>query len=63
MRGNADMIKACVFDLDGTLLDSLRDIANSANYALANNGYPQWDVEQYRSFVGDGVLTLLQRAL
>jgi len=57
------MLKACIFDLDGTLLNSLRDIANSTNYALAKNGYPQWDVDQYRYFVGDGILTLLQRAL
>jgi phosphoglycolate phosphatase len=57
------MINACVFDLDGTLLNSLQDIANSANYALAQHGYPQWDIDQYRYFVGDGLQTLLQRAL
>lgn len=57
------MIKACVFDLDGTLLNSLRDLADSTNYALRKNGYHQWDVEQYRLFVGDGLETLLQRCL
>jgi haloacid dehalogenase superfamily, subfamily IA, variant 1 with third motif having Dx(3-4)D or Dx(3-4)E len=57
------MIKACVFDLDGTLLDSLRDIAESTNYALSQNGYHQCEIEQYRLFVGDGLETLLRRAL
>lgn len=57
------MINACVFDLDGTLLNSLVDIANTTNYVLHKNGFPQWDLDQYRIFVCDGLPTLLQRAL
>lgn len=57
------MINACIFDLDGTLLNSLRDIANTTNYVLHKNGFPQWDLDQYREFVCDGLPALLQRAL
>ncbi len=57
------MINACVFDLDGTLLNSLRDIANSTNYALTRNGYQPCPVNQYRSFVGDGLEALIRRVL
>ncbi|MEA4924460.1 MAG: HAD family hydrolase [Syntrophomonadaceae bacterium] len=57
------MIHACVFDLDGTLLNSLKDIANSTNYALAHNGYQPCPVDQYRSFVGDGLEVLIRRVL
>jgi len=57
------LINACVFDLDGTLLNSLKDIANTTNYVLQKNGFPQWDLDQYRDFVCDGLPTLLQRAL
>ncbi len=52
----------CVFDLDGTLLNTLADLAASTNYALAQLGYPTHPVERYKRFVGDGILTLLQRA-
>ncbi len=54
---------AWIFDLDGTLLDTLTDIANSANQALESLGYPARDVEEYREFVGAGVRILFRRAL
>lgn len=57
------MIKLCVFDLDGTLVDSLQDLANSVNYALGKNGFPQRETDEFRYLVGDGVSILLQRAL
>jgi len=46
--------KAVLFDLDGTLLDTLQDIANSTNFALTGMGFPQHDTETYRYFVGLG---------
>ena len=55
--------RALLFDLDGTLLDTLQDIADSANSALAYFGFPQHELDAYRYFVGDGVETLAIRAL
>ncbi len=57
------MIKLCVFDLDGTLVDSLQDLADSVNYALEKNGFPGRETDEFRYLVGDGVAILLKRAL
>lgn len=54
--------RAVLFDLDGTLLNTLEDIADSMNQALSQNGFPQHPADAYRYFVGDGVKTLVQRA-
>jgi len=54
---------AIIFDLDGTLLDTLTDIAVSANRVLQSLGYPQHELELYREFVGAGVRVLFGRAL
>jgi len=54
---------AIIFDLDGTLLDTLRDIANAANTVLAGHGIPTRDIDEYRYFVGDGMRMLIHRAL
>lgn len=56
------MIQCCVFDLDGTLVNSLRDLAEATNYALLQNGISAKSVEEYRYFVGDGVFKLVERA-
>lgn len=50
-----------IFDLDGTLVDSLADIAEAANRALRTLGYPVHATDQYRFFVGDGLMTLARR--
>jgi len=55
--------KAILFDLDGTLLDTLDDLADSANAALARNGLATHPVDAYRQFVGDGVVSLMRRAV
>src|SRR5512139_3314449 len=55
--------KAALFDLDGTLLDTLRDIADSVNKALSSLGFPQHEVDAYKYFVGDGEDILAFRAL
>lgn len=57
------MIKLVIFDLDGTLLDTIEDLANSVNYALQANKFQSHPVEAYRFFVGNGVNKLLERAL
>ncbi len=56
------MIKAIVFDLDGTLLYTLPDIAAALNAALAEEGCPTWAVDDYRRFVGSGIRTAIRRA-
>lgn len=50
-----------IFDLDGTLLDTLADIATTANAVLARYGFPVHPQEKYRNFVGDGLTTLIER--
>ena len=48
-----------VFDLDGTLLDTLQDLANAVNYALEKQGMPKRTLEEVRQFVGNGVRLLM----
>lgn len=55
--------KAVIFDLDGTLLDTLTDLADSMNAVLEELGYPAHPADSYRTFVGDGVVNLVKRAL
>ncbi|MDR2129837.1 MAG: HAD family hydrolase [Odoribacteraceae bacterium] len=57
------MTRLLIFDLDGTLIDSLADLAASANHALQARGFPLHPVDAYRYFVGNGVTKLLERAL
>ena len=57
------MIKACIFDLDGTLLDTLSTISGYMNEALATEGIAPFEAERYKYFVGNGARTLVQRAL
>jgi phosphoglycolate phosphatase len=54
---------AVIFDLDGTLLDTLGDIARSANAVLLQRGFPEHPDEAYKYFCGDGVRVLFARAL
>lgn len=54
---------ACIFDLDGTLLNTLEDLKNSVNYALKQKNYPQRTAEEVRSFVGNGIPMLIKRAV
>ncbi|MCL2154524.1 MAG: HAD family hydrolase [Leptospirales bacterium] len=55
--------KAVVFDLDGTLLDTLDDLADSMNYVLEANGFPIHDINEYKYFVGNGLRNLVTKAL
>lgn len=56
-------LRAVVFDLDGTLLDSLEDLADSMNQVLTREGLPVHPVDAFRYFVGDGMEMLVRRAL
>ncbi|MBW1979994.1 MAG: HAD family hydrolase [Deltaproteobacteria bacterium] len=55
--------RGVLFDLDGTLLDTLEDLAGAVNRLLAERGYPTHSVDSYRYFVGNGPLMLITRAL
>jgi len=55
--------RAVVFDFDGTLLDTLQDLAESVNSVLNRSGFPEHSLEAYRHFVGDGVEELARRVL
>ncbi|MBU1228946.1 MAG: HAD family hydrolase [Proteobacteria bacterium] len=55
--------RALIFDLDGTLLDTLQDLADSGNAALAELGLPEHPADAYRLFVGLGVAELVRRML
>ena len=57
------MKKLIIFDLDGTLLNTIADLAHSTNYALNKLGYPTHDVEKYNFMVGNGINKLFERAL
>ena len=52
-----------IFDLDGTLLDTLNDLAASVNYALRMHGMPEHSIDDVRRFVGNGVRLLMERAV
>ena len=55
--------KTMIFDLDGTLLDTLEDLKNSVNYALEMTGNPIRTLDEIRQFVGNGILLLMERAV
>lgn len=55
--------KAVIFDLDGTLLDTIEDLADSMNAVLTLNGFSTHGLEAYKYFIGDGVTNLVRRAL
>lgn len=56
-------LRLAIFDLDGTLVDSVDDLAEAVNHALARVGLPPRTRDEVRSFIGDGARVLLQRAL
>lgn len=57
------MYQAVIFDLDGTILNTIDDLGNSANVILAAHGYPTHTIEQYKTFVGNGIPKLVERML
>lgn len=57
------MKKLVIFDLDGTLLNTIDDLGEAANYALEQCGYPMHQISSYPFFVGNGVKRLLERVL
>lgn len=62
-KSGVKLLKLVIFDLDGTLVNSLADLADAGNYALGKFGFPAHETEEYRYFVGSGVPELIRRAL
>ena len=56
-------VKAVIFDLDGTLLNTLDDLANAVNYGLSQYGFPTHETEKFKMFVGNGTDMMITRAL
>ena len=56
-------LKAVIFDLDGTILDTLGDLSNSVNFALQQNSLPLRSIDEVRAFVGNGIRLLIERAV
>lgn len=57
------MKRAVIFDLDGTLLNTLGDLAASVNFALRSCGYPGRSIDEVRTFIGNGVIMLMHRSV
>lgn len=55
--------QAVLFDMDGTLLDTLSDMQDAVNHILLENGWPQRTLEEIRAFVGNGAAKLMERAI
>ena len=56
------MYKYAIFDLDGTLADTLEDLANAVNYALDKNGFEKYPISSYKQMVGSGIVNLIKKA-
>ena len=63
VRGEEIMVQAVVFDLDGTLANTLEDLADAANYAISFFNAPPHTTNKYKYFIGDGIHKLIERAL
>ena len=55
--------KAAIFDMDGPILNTLEDLPDSPNYALAHHGFPERTIDEFRRFVGNGIRKLIERAV
>lgn len=55
--------KGVIFDLDGTLVDSIEDLADSMNIVLLRNNFPVHDLQSYKNFIGNGIRNLVSKAL
>ena len=57
------MIKCVIFDLDGTLIDTLKDLGVTTNEVLSEYGYSSIELDKFRYFIGNGIKKLIERSL
>lgn len=62
-RGTMKKYETVIFDLDGTLLNTLEDLRDGVNFVMRQNGYPERTLEEVRHFVGNGIRKLMERAV
>lgn len=62
-RGMMKKYETVIFDLDGTLLNTLEDLRDGVNFVMRQNGYPERTLEEVRHFVGNGIRKLMERAV
>ena len=55
--------KVYIFDMDGTILNTLEDLADALNYSLRTNNYPERTIDEVRRFVGNGIYKLVERGV
>lgn len=63
MKSGSKKYDACIFDLDGTLTDTLEDLKNSVNFAMRSMGFPERTLDEVRRFVGNGMEKLIKRSI
>ena len=56
-------MEAVIFDMDGTILDTLQDLRGSVNHALKMNGLPERSSKEIRSFLGNGMVQLIHKSV
>ena len=57
------MVRTVLFDLDGTLLDTLTDLSNSVNFALRTHKLPERTIQEIRAFLGNGIRNLIEKSV
>jgi len=57
------MLKLVIFDLDGTLLNTIGDLADATNYVLTQHNHPTHTLDEYNAFIGNGIRKLIERSV